>query len=178
MIIRLNRQLNKHAFDVDACTKKIQLCLLVFTDFSNKWQKPDDSWEMKQLCGHIGTVRHCQHLQRLNHCIHRQHRQTQSINQTNQSCIFRVVQLIHWRWGIVYRESMIISRNEAWNRNVLNADGRLTETGIDHNSTTLLSGHIQVCIEFPNFPSHSLFAGLFSRSLSISLTFPCFPGCS
>ena len=98
--------------------KKIQLYLLVFTDFSNKWQKPDDSWEMKQLCGHIGTVRHCQHLQRLNHCIHRQHRQTQSINQTNQSCISRVVQLIHWRWGIIYRESMIISRNEAWNRNV------------------------------------------------------------
>ena len=118
--------------------QKIQLYLLVFTDFSNKWQKPDDSWEMKQLCGHIGTVRHCQHLQRLNHyihrhigtvrhcqhlqrlnhCAHRQHRQTQSINQTNQSCIFRVVQLIHWRWGIIYRESMIISRNEAWNRNV------------------------------------------------------------
>ena len=74
--------------------QKIQLYLLVFTDFSNKWQKPDDSWEMKQLCGHIGTVRHCQHLQRLNHYIHRQHRQTQSINQTNQSCISRVVQLI------------------------------------------------------------------------------------
>jgi len=36
---------------------------------------------------------------------------------------------IHWRWGIVYRGSMIMSWNEAWNRNVLNADGRLTETG-------------------------------------------------
>jgi len=33
------------------------------------------------------------------------------------------------RWGIIYRGSVIISGNEAWNRNVLNAGGRLSETG-------------------------------------------------
>jgi len=31
---------------------------------------------------------------------------------------------IHWRWGIIYRRSMIVSVNEAWNRNVLDAGGR------------------------------------------------------
>ena len=164
--------------------KKIQLYLLVFTDFSNKWQKPDDSWEMKQLCGHIGTVCHCQHLQRLNHCIHRQHRQTQPINQTNQSCIFRVVQLIKPLQDPLEVGNNLPGINDNFTERGVQQKCIQTLTegwqkrGIDHNSTTLLSGHIQVCIEFPNFPSHWLFAGLFSRSLSISLTFPCFPGCS
>jgi len=39
----------------------------------------------------------------------------------NQSCIFRVVQVIkslHWRRGIIYRGPMIMSANGAWNRNV------------------------------------------------------------
>jgi len=35
--------------------------------------------------------------------------------------MFGVVQVInhfriHWRWGIIYRGSMIMSRNEVWNR--------------------------------------------------------------
>jgi len=52
----------------------------------------------------------------------------------NQSCIFGVVQVTKSLHNPLEMEnnlpgSMIISGNEAWNRNVLNADGRLTETG-------------------------------------------------
>ena len=54
-----------------------------------------------------------------------------SINQSiNQSCICRVVQVIksfriHWMWGIIYRGSLIMSRNEAWNRNVFKRRGKV-----------------------------------------------------
>ena len=59
------------------------------------------------------------------------HALSQSIN---QSCIFGVVQVTKSLHNPLEMEnnlpgSMIISGNEAWNRNVLNADGRLTETG-------------------------------------------------
>jgi len=56
----------------------------------------------------------------------------QSIN--HQSCIFRVVQVIKSLQDPLEVGNNLtgindMSGNEAWNRNVLNADGRLTETG-------------------------------------------------
>jgi len=41
---------------------------------------------------------------------------------------------------MIYRGSVITSGNEAWNRNVLNADGRSTETGLYHDRYLLPAG--------------------------------------